>query len=80
MAKKTSTGGEQAQDAPATSVEGPQTGRRLYPKGYGALKGQYVARPGMDLTKPIAEQAARLDREEGRGDPFFGPGEAPPER
>jgi hypothetical protein len=26
-------------------------------KGYGALKGQIVFRPDIDLTKPIAEQA-----------------------
>jgi hypothetical protein len=34
---------------------------RLVPKGYGALKGQYVVRDGIDLTKPIAEQVARLN-------------------
>ena len=35
-----------------------KTGRML-PAGYGALKGQYVVRKGLDLTKPIFEQVRR---------------------
>jgi hypothetical protein len=29
---------------------------RMIPAGYGALKGKYVVREGVDLTKPIFEQ------------------------
>jgi hypothetical protein len=29
---------------------------RLIPAGYGALKGKYVVRKGVDVTKPIFEQ------------------------
>ncbi len=37
------------------------------PKGYGALRGQLVVRPGIDLTKPIYEQWLKLRRKERRG-------------
>jgi hypothetical protein len=37
-----------------------------YPKGYGALRGQFTVRPGLDLTKPIYEQALDLDKKERR--------------
>jgi hypothetical protein len=33
------------------------TGKRLPLKGYGALKGQYEVRKGVDVTKPIYEQS-----------------------
>jgi hypothetical protein len=39
---------------------------RRYPEGYGALLGQFVVRPGLDLTKPIYEQVLELDRKERR--------------
>jgi len=29
---------------------------RMIPAGYGALKGQYVVRKGVDVTKPIFKQ------------------------
>ena len=32
------------------------------PKGYGALKGEYVVRRGIDLTKPIYEQSLKPKR------------------
>jgi hypothetical protein len=32
---------------------------RMIPAGYGALKGQYVVRKGVDVTKPIFEQVRR---------------------
>ena len=32
---------------------------RMIPAGYGALKGQYVVRKGVDVTKPIFEQVCR---------------------
>jgi hypothetical protein len=40
--------------------------RGTYPEGYGALRGQFVVRPGLDLTKPIYEQVLELDRKERR--------------
>lgn len=36
--------------------------RTPHPKGYGALRGQFVVRPGLDLTKPILEQVLELDK------------------
>jgi hypothetical protein len=38
----------------------------LVPKGYGALKGQFEIRPGIDLTKPIYEQVLKLEQRERR--------------
>jgi hypothetical protein len=35
------------------------TGKSLPLKGYGALRGKFVVRDGMNLSKPIAEQAAK---------------------
>jgi hypothetical protein len=35
---------------------------RMIPAGYGALKGQYVVRKGVDVTKPIFEQVRRASR------------------
>jgi hypothetical protein len=40
--------------------------RGQYPVGYGALRGQFVVRPGLDLTKPIYEQVLELDKKERR--------------
>jgi len=37
-----------------------------YPTGYGTLRGQFVVRPGLDLTKPILEQVIKLDKKERR--------------
>ena len=37
-----------------------KTGRML-PAGYGALKGKYVVRKGIDITKPIFEQVGCRD-------------------
>ena len=37
-----------------------------YPKGYGALWGKFVIRPGLDVTKPILEQVLKLDKKERR--------------
>jgi hypothetical protein len=37
-----------------------------YAEGYGALRGQFVVRPGLDLTKPIYEQVLELDKKERR--------------
>ena len=35
---------------------------RMIPAGYGALKGEYVVREGVDVTKPIFEQVRRASR------------------
>ena len=35
---------------------------RMVPAGYGALKGKYVVRKGVDVTKPIYEQVRRASR------------------
>ncbi len=35
---------------------------RVVPLGYGKLRGRYKVRPGIDLTKPIFEQAVRGSR------------------
>jgi hypothetical protein len=40
--------------------------RTRYPEGYGALRGRFVVRPGLDLTKPILEQVLELDKKERR--------------
>ena len=53
--KHTSTRASIARDA--------KTGRML-PAGYGALKGQYVVRKGVDVTKPIFEQVRRVSGRE----------------
>jgi len=34
---------------------------RMIPAGYGALKGKYVVREGIDVTKPIFEQVRCRD-------------------
>jgi hypothetical protein len=38
----------------------------VYPKGYGALRGQFVIRPGLDVTKPIFEQVLKLEKKDRR--------------
>jgi len=35
---------------------------RMIPAGYGARKGEYVVRGGVDITKPIFEQVRRASR------------------
>jgi len=42
-------------------VHDQQTGCSYPLKGYGALKGQIAFRGDIDLTKPIAEQVAKID-------------------
>jgi hypothetical protein len=37
-----------------------------YPKGYGALRGQFVIREGLDVTKPIFEQVLKLEKKDRR--------------
>jgi len=43
----------------ALVIEDKQTGKVTTLKGYGALRDDYVVRKGIDLTKPIASQAAK---------------------
>ena len=38
------------------------TKKAAYPKGYGSLHGQFVVRPGLNLTEPIYEQVLKLDK------------------
>jgi len=35
-------------------------------KGYGALRGQFVIREGLDVTKPIFEQVLKLEKKDRR--------------
>ena len=44
------------------SVTSRATTGRVVPLGYGKLRGLYKIRPGIDLTKPIFEQAVRGSR------------------
>jgi len=44
----------------ATCITDNETGKTLPLKGYGALKGVYVVRKGIDLSKPIFEQVSKL--------------------
>ncbi len=39
------------------TIRDERSGRELPLKGYGALKGQFAVKPGVDLAKPIAAQA-----------------------
>lgn len=48
------------QEPPA--VVQTKTGEKLVLRGYGALADFIQVRDGIDLSKPIAEQVARLDR------------------
>jgi hypothetical protein len=37
-----------------------------YPTGYGSLRGKFVVRKGIDVTKPISEQALKINKKRGR--------------
>lgn len=39
-------------------IQDKRTGKTLALRGYGALKGEYVVKKGINLSKPIAAQAA----------------------
>jgi len=52
--------GGQASDV--AFVSEPGTGRMMPLPGYGALRGSLDLDPRIDLTKPIHEQAVRLER------------------
>lgn len=41
------------------TIRDEQSGREFPLKGYGAMKGKFVVKPGMDLSKPIAAQTER---------------------
>jgi hypothetical protein len=45
-----------------TTVRDSASGKVLDLKGYGALSGEYAVRTGIDLSKPIAEQAAKITK------------------
>jgi hypothetical protein len=44
------------------TIRDSASGRALPLKGYGALKGEFKVREGMNLSKPIAAQAAKPKR------------------
>ena len=46
--------------ARVATIRCKETGQVYALKGYGALKNKYVIKRGIDLSKPIAEQAWRL--------------------
>ena len=46
-------------DGKSITIRNKITGAVLTLKGYGALKGKYVVRKGINLSKPIAAQAAK---------------------
>jgi hypothetical protein len=66
MPTKPAPSRRKATEASVTKVRDPKTGRVVEVHGYGALRGQFEVRPGIDLTKPIYEQVLRLDAEEER--------------
>jgi hypothetical protein len=66
MPNKPASARKQVPESPVTIVRDPETGRTLPLYGYGALKGQFEIRPGIDLTKPIYEQVLKLDALEER--------------
>ncbi|RZF65780.1 hypothetical protein EWE75_03735 [Sphingomonas populi] len=50
-------------DSPST-IRDSQSGTVLALRGYGAMSGEYVVRDGIDLSKPIAAQAADVKPKE----------------
>jgi hypothetical protein len=52
---------ERAKGGKPATLRNEQTGEMLVLQGYGASKGEYVVRKGIDLTKPIYEQVLRLE-------------------
>ena len=40
-------------------IRDERSGRELPLRGYGSMKGKYVVKPGLDVSKPIAAQAER---------------------
>jgi hypothetical protein len=47
-------------------IRNNRTGKILALKGYGALKGEYVVRKGINLSKPIAAQATAKKKSRAR--------------
>lgn len=43
----------------SATISEASTGKQLPLKGYGALKGEFEIRKGVDLTRPIAAQVTR---------------------
>lgn len=41
------------------TIRDERSGRELPLKGYGAMKGRFVVKPGVDVSKPIAAQVGR---------------------
>ena len=45
-----------------TTIRDSASGKVLGLKGYGALSGEFAVRKGVDLSKPIYEQAAKIQK------------------
>jgi hypothetical protein len=45
----------------SSTIRDTKTGETFALKGYGALKGAYSVKKGIDLTKPIFAQSAELE-------------------
>jgi hypothetical protein len=61
MVKSTTKASKQIAAVRKTAVK-----QARFPKGYGSLRGEFVIRPGLDVTKPIFEQVLKLDKKERR--------------
>jgi len=52
-----------------TTIRNKETGEVLTLHGYGASKGKFEVRKGIDLTKPIAAQVLKLEMRRKRRSP-----------
>lgn len=52
-----------------TTIRNKKTGEVLVLHGYGASKGEFEIRKGIDLTKPIAAQVLKLEMRRKRSSP-----------
>lgn len=48
-------------DGKRTTIRDSRSGKLLPLKGYGALKGEFKVRSGLNLSQPIAAQAAKKE-------------------
>lgn len=48
-------------DGARTTIRDERTGRLLSLKGYGAMRGEFEVKKGLNLSKPIAAQVAMQD-------------------
>ena len=45
--------------AEMVSIKDDASGRELPLKGYGSMRGKFVVKPGVDVSKPIAAQVSK---------------------